>query len=226
MAMLKLFKTAFSSIAIILMVNQGCFSQAIDTIPDIKGEVDGFMKLNDGVIKREIAFFNIASSFTTETDSFPKIKVNEIPLLTCTDSSASFSDSNITVQIYGSKFIPGGHKLTYVKSPDASLILIDDKPFWETDGEVPNEKIKSVVFRHGKYQMTLPDNAISDLYEPNFCTKNRGTGTTTFHCKVYRSDDKKRVYIYMVNSDGAGGYEVTWVIQDSKYYTRVVDYGF
>lgn len=77
------------------MVNQGCFSQAIDTIPDIKGEVDGFMKLNDGVIKREIAFFNIASSFTTETDSFPKIKVNEIPLLTCTDSSASFSDSNI-----------------------------------------------------------------------------------------------------------------------------------
>lgn len=29
--------------------------------------------------------------------------------------------------------------------------------------------------------------------------------------------------ISMLNSDGAGGYEITWIIQNRKYLRRVVD---
>jgi hypothetical protein len=44
--------------------------------------------------------------------------------------------------------------------------------------------------------------------------------------KVFVSPDKKKVYIYMLNRDNLGSYEVTWVIQDKKYLRRVVDFGF
>lgn len=224
--MIKLLRTIISSTIIILVVSEVCFSQTGDTIPDTERGMYSFMKLKDGLIKQEIAYFNIASSLITETTNISKLKVNEISVRTCTDSSASFSNGDITVQINSTKFDAQKHNLLYDNSPGKYLALIDNKPFWGTDGGIPKEKIKSIVFEHMKYQMNLPDNAIDDLFEPNFCTKNRQTGITTFHCKVYRSDDKRRVYVYMVNGDGAGGYEVTWVIQDSKYYTRVVDYGF
>jgi hypothetical protein len=29
-----------------------------------------------------------------------------------------------------------------------------------------------------------------------------------------------------MHSDGAGAYEVTWVIQNKKYLRRIVDYGY
>jgi hypothetical protein len=44
--------------------------------------------------------------------------------------------------------------------------------------------------------------------------------------KIFISPDKKRIYIYSTHSDGAGAYEVTWIIQDKKYLRRVVDYGW
>ena len=91
---------------------------------------------------------------------------------------------------------------------------------------IPKEKIKEVRFIHVKYQLLLPESALAGLYEPNFCYKDNTTGKLAASCKVFRSTDKRRVYIYMYNSDGAGGYEVTWVIQDSKYLTRVIDFGF
>lgn len=211
----------------IFVLERVCLGQTDETIPYTKGDDESFIKLLDGVLKREIASFNIASSFETKTDSFPKTKMNEIPLLNCTDSSATFSKGGIMVEIYSAKFDTTGHKLSYDHSQRPFLTLIDNKSFWGTDGGVPKERIKSVIFTHEKYQITLPETAVAGLYEPNFCTKDQQTRKLkTIHCKVFRSDDKRRVYIYMVNSDGAGGYEVTWVIQDSKYYIRVVDYGF
>jgi hypothetical protein len=34
------------------------------------------------------------------------------------------------------------------------------------------------------------------------------------------------MYVYMLNRDDTGSYEITWVIQDRKYLRRVLDYGF
>jgi hypothetical protein len=33
------------------------------------------------------------------------------------------------------------------------------------------------------------------------------------------------MYIYMVNNEAIGKYEVTWILQDNKYVGRVVDSG-
>ena len=204
------------------------FGQSAKQIEQTKGN-DSFENIKDSVIKKEIAFFTTTGSFkTAKGDSFPKTKVDEIPLVKCTDSSAYFEKGNlkaidIIVSIYSEKFDTTGHKFTYVNVPNPFLALIDNKPFWGTDGGIPKEKIKKVEFVHNKYVLFLPDSALAGLYEPNFC--NILSGKQTPFCKVFRSVDNRRVYIYMSNSDGAGGYEVTWVIQDSKYLMRVVDYG-
>ena len=202
------------------------FGQVENITPDSK-TAESFANLKDGVIKNEIAYFNIEGNFRTEADSFLKTKLNEISFTNCTDSSITFLKGGLIVSIYSTKFDPNRSKLSYDSSTNKFLTHIDDKPFWGTDGNIPKEKIKSIRFINEKYQLILPDSAISGLYEPNFCHIDKVTRKIESpYCKVFRSLDKKRIYIYMLNSDGAGGYEVTWVIQDSKYYTRIVDYGF
>lgn len=218
-------KTFFFLITLIIFTKV-CYGQTDITIPDTKGDSESFIKLTDGIIKREIASFNIAGSFITKTDSFPKIKVNNIPLFMCDDSAVAFSNDGIKVYISSAWFDTLGHKLSFIDPQRRILILIDNKPFWGTDGGIPKRKIRTVKFQHEKYQLTLPDSAIEGLYEPSLCYNHPKPKETTTHCHVFQSVDKKRVYIYMLNSDGAGAYEVTWVIQNSKYFTRVVDYGF
>ncbi|CAN5698131.1 hypothetical protein BH10BAC2_BH10BAC2_14740 [soil metagenome] len=224
----RLFVYAFISLALIFVSAQTSLSQT-NAIPDTKGDRESFMQLSDGVIKREIVSFNITGSLDSETSGFAKTQMTEIPLRNCTDSSTTFQKgdiiaTDILVSISSTGFDTAGHKLTYADSSHQFLLLIDDKPIWGTDGGVPKEKIASVRFIHVKYQLILPHSAIAGLYEPNFCynQKAREKPAETF-CKVFQSADKRRVYIYMLNGDGAGGYEVTWIIEDSKYLKRVVD---
>ena len=151
-------------------------------IDQTKGK-ESFEKLKDGVIKKEIAFFTITGSFkTAKGDSFPKTQVNEIPLVTCTDSSAYFAKENkvtkeIKVGIYSEKFDTTGHTFTYVNVPNPFLALIDNKPFWGTDGGIPKEKIKKVTLIRNKYLITLPDSALAGIYQPNFCNILSGKQT-------------------------------------------------
>ncbi|NOU47276.1 MAG: hypothetical protein HOO86_09460 [Bacteroidales bacterium] len=212
-------------ITIILFIGKFCFGQPEIVIPDSKEE-ESFMQLKEGAIKGEIAYFSYTGSLMTESDSFPKTKVNDITIVSCTDSSATFSKDNLKINLRSVKFDTAGHKLTYdPKQP--FLIMIDDKYFWGTDGGVPKERIESVTLQNGKHRITLPDSAISGIYEPNFCDNDKETKKVShISCKTFQSVDKKRIYIYMQNSDGAGGYELTWIIQDNKYYGRIIDYGF
>ena len=210
----------------ILILQQVCLGQTDVTISETKRGKESFTKLTEGVIKKEVASFTTAGSFQEKTNDGSKTKMNLIPLLNCTDSSVTFLEGGVIVDIYSSKFDTIGHDLSF-DPQQPFLVLIDNQPFWGTDGGVPKERIRSVIFIHEKYKLTLPDSAIAGLYEPNFCYNDKKTGKPVKSlCSVFRSDDKKRVYIYMLNSDGAGAYEVTWVIQDGKYYTRIVDYGF
>ena len=71
----------------------------------------------------------------------------------------------------------------------------------------------------------FPPAAYADLYEPDF-TYRDAAGTVKSYNKVLISPDKKKIYIYMLNRDELGSYEVTWVIKDKQYLRRVVDFGF
>ncbi|WP_315823560.1 hypothetical protein [Paraflavitalea speifideaquila] len=49
--------------------------------------------------------------------------------------------------------------------------------------------------------------------DTQFTAKNKPVAVD---CKAFRSADKQRVYIYMVNGEGRDRYEVTWVIQQKN----------
>ena len=84
-----------------------------------------------------------------------------------------------------------------------------------TDGGLPTRTINWYILLLEKFTISIPTTKMNDLYNPNLFATN-----------VYFSRDRKRLYIDMINSDGAGGYEVTWIIQDKKYSRRVIGYGF
>ena len=73
--------------------------------------------------------------------------------------------------------------------------------------------------------MVVPPAAYADLYEPRLYYTDPKDKTKTY-CNVYMSADNRKHYVYMVNGEGHGQIQVTWVIQDKKYLRRVVDWGF
>lgn len=181
------------TITINMLMGEVSFGQENQTVHE--GD-ESFLKLHDGVIKNEIAFFSIKASNSQE--SLPKVRLNEIPLKKCSDNYTFFEKGNLF----------------------ASEIIVSI----ESENIAQITQIKEVFFTHYKYGFSLPDSAINNLHNPVFCTKNTIRGKPiASNCKVYQSEDERRIYIYMLNGQGQHRYEVTWVIQDDKYYTRVID---
>ena len=135
----------------------------------------------------------------------------------------TFSNDTAIIQITIGAFDPTKHKVSWYD--DKYAVKLDNKPFWGTPHTVPKHTITSVVAIIGSDTLVVPPAAYFDLYEPHlFYTDAKGSKKT--YCNVYRSADSRRYYIYMLNGDGAGRYEVTWVIQDKQYLRRVVDWDF
>lgn len=153
------------------------------------------------------------ATFTIEgsDENNPTLKLKEIPSVKSGKTYSIFHKDSIKVIITTGNFDKSKRNILYI---DKYVVKIDNKPFWGTDGGLPTKTIKSVQAIIGKDTIPIPKSKFNDLYNPNL------SGT------VYISSDKSRLYIYMINSDGAGGYEVTWIIQNKKYLRRVIGYGF
>lgn len=123
-------------------------------------------------------------------------------------------DENIKIEISGTNFIRKKHKLTFYKNTD-QLDKIDDLPIFGTDGNIPKKEYKSINIEINNEKIRLPNIALKNLYEPNLL----------FAGANY--DEKNDIlYIYSSNSDGAGSYEVIWVIEKKKFKERIEAYGF
>lgn len=138
------------------------------------------------------------------------------------DTYAHFKGHGVDVRIESAPFDSTKHTLTYDQSGYPSLCEIDGKPFRGTDGGMPREAIKRVVITIDSARVQFPGTAWNDLYEPFYC------GTSTIEglywtCHVARSADRKRVYIHMGNSDGAGSYMVIWIFINGRYVRRVIE---
>ncbi|HRD54605.1 MAG TPA: hypothetical protein PKY96_18340, partial [Flavobacteriales bacterium] len=134
----------------------------------------------------------------------------------------SFKGHGIEVRIEPAPFDSSKHKLTYETGGYAALCEIDGRPFFGTDGGMPRKSIKRVAVTIDSASVQIPRSAWDDLYEPFFC----GTSSTEglyWTCHVARSLDRKRVYVHMQNSDGAGGYAVIWIFINGRYVRRVIE---
>jgi len=173
-----------------------CYGQEMNaSIVSYKAE-ESYLKLSDSVIKSEIAFFNIKATICQY--KFPKIKVNEIVLKSCTDSSVYFEKGNI-----------------YANEIEVAIL---------STNQTLKPRITGIYYFRYKYVFWFPNSAINDIFYPKFCHENsRRNKPILSDCKVFQSEDKRRIYIYMLNGEGENQYEITWVIQDDEYYSRVID---
>jgi hypothetical protein len=92
---------------------------------------------------------------------------------------------------------------------------INGKPFFGTDGTIPKRRYRSITVQLGDKVSSLPAAAFDDLFEPNFP-----------HTECYFDPVQQRLFLTAINSDGAGGYVVTWVIDPNGYRDRMVTNGF
>jgi hypothetical protein len=198
----KRFKAVIKHFCVLLMASlfvQVAFSQ-IDFnfhLPDSNVRKTNFKELNDEILKKEIGLFTITGGGRSKTDSLAAL-LTPVKLRKCADSFLYFEKGNLY-----------------------ALSLLIDVTSKKTPTGTAIDEIRYVFY---KPMVLLPASAFADLPDPVFCTSYSRKGkSVACNAKAFWSVDKRRVYIYMLNGKGAGRYEVTWVLTDRKYVTRVVD---
>lgn len=192
---------------------------AQDDIPDYRTKRDNFKKLLDKDIRNDLARFTLGGL----DESLGKEPLKDMPVKSCDKNSILFESDTMQVIIKSAPFEPAKHKLQYYEK---YVIKIDNKPYYGSFGKPPKQYIATVLIITGRDTISLPPVAVNDLYDPSFCYTDAQTRKLKSHCGVYFSTDMKRIYIYMLNNETTGGYEVTWVLQNKQYVKRVLDYEF
>lgn len=193
-----------------------CLAQ--DDIPDYRSKRDNFVKVSQKDIRGDLASFTIAGI----DESTGKLKLKSIPSTYTDASSMKFEGNNIQVIIKAAPFDKSKHKLQFYD--EKHLVKINGKPFYGNYGEVPRTVISEVTVIRDKDTIRVPATALFDLYNPTFSYRD-GAGTVKTFNGVYLSPDNKTIYVYMLNKETRGSYEITFVIQDKQYVRRVVDFG-
>ena len=128
-----------------------------------------------------------------------------------------FSGKDIQVVLSSEKFDKSKHSFKYNKEYPDAIEKIDGKTFFGTDGNMPKEAYKSIEVKIRGKQVSIPQSAYSDLYEPNLYTD------LNF---VYYDKDSDTLYIVANNGDGAGAYMVCWQIEKGIYKGRKIGIPF
>ena len=186
--------------------------------PDFRSKKENFLRMQEKDIRSDLASFTMGGM----DESMGKGKLASIPATAYGNDYITFSGNNIQVTIKAMPFDQSKHKLQFYNKEH--LVRIDSKPYYGNYGEVPATTIASVTVLIGKDTVAIPATAYFDLYEPDFTYLDGGVVKS--YNKVYISPDKTKIYIYMLNRDNFGSYEVTWVIKDKQYLRRVLDFGF
>lgn len=163
---------------------------------------ESLIALSDSLIKSEIASFTIKGKFIDDTETTAKYSLNEISMQSCTDKEVHLGLSTLTSSV--STFI-----------------------HFYFRGDTPVKALDSIfLVTHSHFWVRIPDSAFKGLLQTNTCNYKNNGKSGDFHSPYYKafySEDKRRLYIYMLGGTDLNKYEVTWIIIDDKYYARVID---
>ena len=194
------------------------FAQDAESLPDIRNKRENFVKYPKGEIRDDLATFALAGV----DERLGKTPLQKIPATDYTSHSITWEGENYKVLITTGRFEPAKHQTQYYY--EKYLVKIDKKPYYGNYGKTPTTDIRSVVVIYGKDTIPVPADAYSDLFQPELIYTDEA-GQARTRNGVMISADKKKLYIYMLNNEAVGHYEVTWIINDRHYAGRVVDSG-
>ena len=103
-------------------------------------------------------------------------------------------------------FNPAGRELDYLG--ETVLLYIDQRHPWGTDGNLPRVAVKSIEATYNGRELKVPTYWFADLFE---CTN-----------KLTITQAGDNFFVHQWNSDGAGGYQVTWVFSDNGVERRII----
>lgn len=202
----------------LLMIGIQSVTFAQDEFPDYRSKKDNFNKVREKDIRGDLAAFAMAGI----DESTGKLPLNSIPIKDYGRNYMTFEGNDIRVTVRSAPFDQAKHKLTYYDTK--YLTKIDTKPFYGNYGKLPKTVIESVTVTIGKDTVAIPPAAYADLYNPTFNYTDASGNLRSLNA-VYLSPDKHHIYIYMLNKETVGSYEVTWVIMDKTFQRRVLDFG-
>jgi hypothetical protein len=192
---------------------------AQDDLPDYRSKRDFLLKIQEKDIQADVATFTLAGIDINNG----KPPIASVPVKDFGDNFLTFDSGNVKVTITTDVFDPSKHKLQY---SDKYLVRIDTKPYFGHYSKVPKKNIKSVSVVIDNDTINIPPAAYADLYDASLTYTENGEKKSLDG--VFYSGTKqapvKNVYIYLLCNDGMGGYEVTWVIRDKKFYRRILDF--
>ncbi|MCO6498717.1 MAG: hypothetical protein J5I50_13775 [Chitinophagaceae bacterium] len=189
-------------------------------ITDTRRKTESFNKLQPKDVRADVASFSfggiVESAFANTLDKIS-------PVLISKDSIVIEGDGVYAKVVLG-PFDATKHKLLFEDESNTNLIKIDKRTYYGNYGRVPKIEIASVLLVVDGDTLDIPAAAYHDLYNLNFSYMNKGYELSAD--AVYRSKDRKRIYLYLFNKSRQGNYEVTWIFVDKKYLRRVLDYDF
>lgn len=192
-------------------------AKAQDDLPDVRRKTESFQRFKIPEMRKDIATFALAGI----SESVGALPLPKISYTRLANDSIVFEGDHIEVKIKLASFDPSKHKLSY---DEKFLVRIDRKPYYGDYGKLPKTAISEISVLINKDTVAIPPAAYNDLFNMQFSYLDKGVERTTD--AVYTSKDGSRIYIYLLCKDNSGSYEVTWIIQDGKYFRRVLDYGF
>ena len=211
----KYMKTLFISICVLFYLQGN--AQSSDDYQDTRRKNESFKKLPKTEIRADLATFTL----TGIDEAVGKEELKKIPFSNFGDDYMNFQGDDVKASIKLSPFDAAKHKLDY---DEKYLIRIDRKTYYGNYGNLPKTYISKIILTVGSDTVVIPAAAFFDLYNLNLTYTDKGTLRT--RNGIYKSKDGHRIYFYLFSKDATGSYEVTWLIQDKKYFRRVLDYGF
>ena len=197
----------------LLLIAPNIRSQDEPALTDLHGDKDSKKHIKDKIILRELHEFYPSYDFDNDKEKVPsRKKITFVPLVSKTQASVTLRKDSLSIVIESKSFDKKKHKFGYDKHYKDFLQTVDGRPIYGTDGTMPTQAI-TLTIKNGISRIPLPRPAYNDLFQPNLET-----------AKAFLSIDGRRLYVYMMNSDGAGSYEIVWIFKDGKYLRRVVEH--
>lgn len=145
-------------------------------------------------------------------EDFDSFQANEI-----TDTSITFKTEAFTLRITKIAFNPKVNNLEYHKanpSENVAIYLerINGEEIWGTDGEIPKMQYGKFILQIGSDMVNLPTD---NLFEPNLDFTS-----------VYIDKKNNIIYVSALNSEGASGYAVLWIIENGEFKQRITTLPF
>ena len=133
-----------------------------------------------------------------------------VPMVEKSDSVAIFKNDSINISIHISSFDSSQHEVVFKRLPYE--LKIDGIVPFGVMGEIPTAKFSAISYSHDSIRLEFPGEELQDLYLP---------GKKFWEPAVY-CGPRGEFYITSFNSDGAGAYDLVWVIKDGKILHRYV----